>query len=126
MATHTILVIDDSRTVLLRTRRALELAGYQVITLNTAVGAVRQIRLHRPDLVLLDLSMPELDGEELLRVVERFGILPELTVLLYSDQSEETLRDVATRSGAHGYIQKSSDEELVDKVNEWMQYQWPF
>lgn len=119
----TIVIIDDSKTVLLIAARVLQDEGYDVIPLSTAVGAVTRLRQHRPDLLLLDLSMPELDGEKLLQVVADLGVLPNLTVLLYSDQDVERLRMVAARSGAEGYIQKGDLGVLIEQVNEWMSYQ---
>jgi len=116
-----ILVIDDSKTVLLRTRHALEQAGYVVVTLETAMGATSVIREERPDLILLDLTMPEVDGEQLLEVVRNFGILPDTTILLYSGEDEAILQLVTTRANADGYIQKTGDMDvLLTQVREYL------
>ncbi len=114
-----ILVIDDSKTILISVKMTLMRGGYEVVTLESALNATAVIRAERPDLLLLDLSMPEVDGEDLLNIIRRFNILPTMKVVLHSDQEAHILQDVVTYAGADGFIQKTSPEKLLALVDGW-------
>lgn len=64
-----ILVIDDDPDLCAMLKRALEHAGHRVVTANDGMEAIRAFELNRPSVLLVDLMMPHLDGEELLRVL---------------------------------------------------------
>lgn len=119
LAPPKILVIDDSNAVLCITKCALVQGGYDVVTLESAVDATSVIRAERPDLLLLDLSMPDIDGEDLILVIRRFNILPTMKIVLHSDQEEHLLQDAVTYSGADGYIRKTSPAKLVPLIDSW-------
>jgi two-component system OmpR family response regulator len=118
---HTILVIDDSNAVLDAARTTLERAGYRVITRNRPSGSITAILNEKPDLVLLDLNMPTLSGDAILKVLCKAQSFPETVVLLHSALPLEKLRLKAVTSGAHGYVQKTDNApEFLRRIEYWI------
>jgi DNA-binding response OmpR family regulator len=116
-STPYILLIDDDPQILLMMKRALEKEGYEAIALTSGRAALDSIQERRPDLVILDLSMPEPDGFDILRI-ER-AQRPQLNIVVMSGYLSGALLEVARLLGAIGTIQKPfSAEELVQLVRE--------
>lgn len=116
----TVLIVDDSGIVLEVAKRALERAGYRVITRDRPSGSVAAIIRERPDVVLLDVKMPTLTGDMLAKILTKV-IGPETLVLLHSSLPVEALRLKALSTGAHGYIQKTENAtEFVRRIEYWM------
>jgi two-component system, OmpR family, response regulator len=116
-----VLVIDDSDIVLESCRSILERAGYRVITRNRPSGSITAILNERPDVVLLDLNMPSLSGEAILKVLGKSQNRPDTMVLLHSSLPLETLRLKAVTTGAHGYIQKTENNtEFLRRLEYWI------
>jgi CheY-like chemotaxis protein len=117
----TVLVVDDSEVVLELVKKALEGAGYSVITRSKPSGSVAAILRDKPDVVLLDVNMPTLSGDTIAKILGRMSQSPETLVLLHSSLSIDNLRLKAIATGAHGYIQKTeSATELVRRIEYWM------
>jgi CheY-like chemotaxis protein len=114
-----ILVADDDEDILTLVTAVLERAGHEVVAARDGAAALAAARDRRPDLAVLDVSMPELDG---LQVVERLRDDDEtrdLPVVLLSArvQEEDVARGFAT--GASAYVRKPfSPRELTDRVAE--------
>jgi DNA-binding response OmpR family regulator len=121
LSPRTILIIDDSNAVLAAARSILERAGYRVITRNRPSGSITAILNEKPDVVLLDLDMPTLSGEAILKVLGKSQNRPETIVLMHSALPLETLKAKALNSGAHGYIQKTDNTaELLRRLEYWI------
>jgi DNA-binding response OmpR family regulator len=117
----TVLVIDDSDVVLELVKKSLENAGYHVLTRNEASGSVAAILRDRPDVVLLDVNMPNLSGDTIAKILGCVSQNMETLVLLHSGLSIDNLRLKAIATGAHGYIQKTdSATELVRRIEYWI------
>lgn len=106
-----VLVVEDDPIQLRVLRDRLRRAGYTVITRDSTLGTSSFILEHRPDVVLLDLGMPALGGEELAMILRRHGINRMTGVILHSGASRQELERVRQASGALGAIQKNGDEE---------------
>ncbi len=120
----TVLVIDDSNFVLESTRSALESAGYRVITRNRPSGSITAILNEKPDIVLLDLNMPMLSGEAILKILTSAPNPNRTMVLLHSGLPTEALRGKALKTGAHGYVQKTDNSaEFLRRVEYWLKRQ---
>src|SRR3954471_6474798 len=110
----TILVADDSPEILRITRDYLEHAGFSVLTATDGAGALRLARQQDPDLVVLDLSMPGMDGLDVARALRRESGLPIIMLTARADESD-TL--VGLELGADDYVTKPfSPKELVARV----------
>lgn len=110
-----VLVVDDDPTVSDVVRRYLERAGYRVSAASDGHGALAQIARDRPDLVVLDLMLPGIDGLEVCRRLRQHtGDLP---VIMLTALGEETDRVLGLQLGADDYITKPfSPRELVLRV----------
>jgi len=112
-----ILLVDDDAQVVKFLKKALEENGYQVTATTSGQDALAQLRAHQPDLLILDLNMPEPDGFDLLKI-ER-SEFPYLRILAISGYLKGALLDAAKIVGATATLEKPvSPEKLVAKVRE--------
>ena len=111
-----VMIIDDNDEVLQVTRDLLEHDGYDVVTHQNAFGATSAIRANRPDLILLDINMPALSGENLVPLILANSHTSRVPILFYSSNDEDTLLESVTRLGVAGYICKGNVPELRSKV----------
>jgi CheY-like chemotaxis protein len=101
-----IFMVDDSATALALARRLLEPAGHQVESTSEPTEALELIRKSQPDLVILDVMMPRLNGFELCRMLRKDPELAEMPIIMASAKAYESDREKARRLGASGYIIK--------------------
>jgi two-component system response regulator ResD len=112
-----VLVVDDEPTIADVVGRYLERAGYAATQVGDGYRAVAAVRDHRPDLVVLDLMLPGLDGLEVMRRIRALGPEPPAIILLTA-RGQETDRVVGLRLGADDYVVKPfSPAELVARVD---------
>src|SRR6478736_5397372 len=110
----TILVVDDATDILRLTTDYLVHAGFRVVTSGTAAGALRLARTERPDLLILDLGLPDGDGLDVARAIRRTSDLP---IIMLTARTEETDTLIGLELGADDYITKPfSPRELVARV----------
>ena len=109
-----VLVVDDEPQILAVVRDYLEHSGFEVLTAADGPTALRVIRGSRPDLLVLDLGLPGLDGLDVARAVRRDGELP---IIMLTARSEEADRVAGLELGADDYLTKPfSPRELVARV----------
>lgn len=110
-----ILLVDDEDSILATVRMFLELSGLRVITAADGKEALQMIAAHRPDLVVLDVLMPRLDGRETLRRLrQRKDWTP---VILLTQVTGTAQRIMAIEEGADDYLDKPFDpQELVARI----------
>ena len=99
-----ILIVDDEEGFRDGMADLLEMEGYMVAVARDAIEAVRMVPEFRPQVILLDLRMPLLDGEGFLRGMSGVPATKKVPVVLIS--AKEDLQKVAERSGATAYLQK--------------------
>ena len=110
----TILVVDDEPKIAALARDYLEHAGFAVITASTGRAALDTVRRERPDLVILDLGLPELDGLDVTREIRRDSSLPIVMLTARDDELDKLL---GLELGADDYLTKPfSPRELVARV----------
>ena len=112
----TVLVVDDEPTIVEIVGRYMERAGFETYTAPDGYKALDVATEHRPDLVVLDVMLPGIDGIEVMeRLQERSG--PPIAVILLTARGEESDRLVGLRNGADDYVVKPfSPAELVARV----------
>jgi CheY-like chemotaxis protein len=103
-AGHRILIVDDEEGFRDGMADLLDMEGYAVAVARDAIEAVRLVPEFRPEVILLDLRMPLLDGEGFLRGMSGVPATRRVPVVLIS--AKEDLRAVADRTGAAGFLQK--------------------
>ncbi|HLF24760.1 MAG TPA: response regulator transcription factor [Anaerolineae bacterium] len=110
----TILVVDDEPKIVQLARDYLEHAGFSVLTAHTGKSALVTARSAKPDLLILDLGLPELDGLDVTRALRKDSNVP---IIMLTARAEETDKLIGLELGADDYITKPfSPKELVARV----------
>jgi two-component system alkaline phosphatase synthesis response regulator PhoP len=110
----TILVVDDEPRIVQLVRDYLEHGGFSVLVATDGAAALRTARTGRPDLVVLDLGLPGLDGLDVTRALRRDGEVP---IIMLTARTEESDKLVGLELGADDYLTKPfSPKELVARV----------
>jgi DNA-binding response OmpR family regulator len=99
----TVLVVDDERTVLETLASGLEREGYRVLTAADGAAGLAQFRSSNPDLLVLDLMLPELSGVELCRIIRRESSVP---IIMLTAKDSEIDKVVGLEVGADDYVTK--------------------
>ena len=116
-----LLVVDDSPTAILWHRMLLEEEGYQVLTANDGAEGVDVAREHLPELVLLDVIMPRMNGFEACRALREDERTRDIPVLMITTRSEMQNVLQGFESGCNEYITKPVDRtELLTKVRSYL------
>ena len=117
-----ILVTDDEPNIVRLIQVNLERQGFQVETANNGAQALEKIRANRPDLLVSDVMMPEMDGFELLSNIRRDPVLENLPVIMLTAKAQD--RDVLegyTR-GADMYLTKPFKFNFLFKLSKYLNY----
>jgi two-component system alkaline phosphatase synthesis response regulator PhoP len=110
----TILVVDDEPKIVKLVRDYLERAGFRVHAASDGKAALDMARAERPDLIILDLGLPKMDGLDVTRELRKTSTAP---IIMLTARSEETDKLVGLELGADDYITKPfSPKELVARV----------
>ena len=114
-----VLVIDDDPIVLEVVRERLEGAGFVVVVRDEPLGTTNVVRDERPDIVLLDIMMPALNGERLAALLRANRSLNTLSIVLHSSKAPSELLPLVEQTGAIGAISKSESEgEFMRRFHE--------
>ena len=109
-----ILVVDDEPKIAQLARDYFEHAGFDVVTALTGKAALASVRAEKPDLVVLDLGLPEIDGLDVTRALRRDSNVP---IIMLTARAEETDKLVGLELGADDYLTKPfSPKELVARA----------
>lgn len=119
MLSWSILVVDDEPNTVEFLRITLELGGYEVLEALNGTAALQQVALHQPDLVLLDVMMPEMDGLEVCRRLRADLETADLPVVILSARtSVEAIRE-GLAAGATRYLTKPvTRDNLLETIRE--------
>jgi len=114
-----VMVIDDSITMRKVTTRVLESHGLKVLTAKDGVDAVEKLHDNIPDLILLDIEMPRMDGYELAEHVRSDSRLRKIPIIMVTSRAGQKHRKRARKIGANGYLTKPYQEaELIEQVGD--------
>lgn len=114
MQDATILVVEDERSISEVVTLYLTRSGYHVIAVHDGKAALQELTKQKPDLVILDLMLPEIDGWELTRRIRAEGTTP---IIMVTARREESDRILGLEMGADDYVIKPfSPQELVSRV----------
>ncbi|WP_129775191.1 response regulator [Peristeroidobacter soli] len=113
-ALHQVLIVEDEPDIRGILRTLLKTAGYRVIETETAARAIVEARTHKPDLLLVDLGLPDADGLKVIRSVREWSPVP---VVVLSARTMESQKIEALDAGADDYVTKPfSAPELLARV----------
>lgn len=117
MGKPTILVVDDERHILELVKFNLEKDGYQVSVAQDGKEAYNMARMEKPDLVILDVMLPEMDGFEVCRMIQKDSEISDIPIIMLTARSEEIDKILGLEIGADDYITKPfSPRELLARV----------
>ena len=119
-AAKRILVVDDDEALLETTRATLEKEGYEVHLHQSVFGAVSMARRISPDLILLDINMPAMSGEELVALLREGGASTCKQIVFYSSNDESSLRYLTLHYGVRGYVCKGDPGQLKLRVSRYL------
>ncbi len=112
-----ILIIDDSPTEIFALRRMLEGGGYEVLSASNAETGLAKARHEKPDLILMDVLMPGMNGFQATRRLAKDPETAGIPIIVVTTKSQETDRIWALRQGARDYVVKPPAEaELLSKI----------
>ena len=116
-----ILVVDDSPTEIFQFKEMLEKLGHEVITADNGRDGVSMATSEQPDVVLMDIVMPDMNGFQATRQIARGEATKHIPVIIVSSKNQETDKVWGQRQGAKGYITKPVDtDELVSAMKACM------
>lgn len=114
-----IFVIDDDEQLLRMVGLMLERGGHTATLISNPMEGLERIKADEPDLVVLDVMMPNLNGHDITRQIRNVPNLEKLPVLILTARSQEIDRQTALKSGANGYLSKPvTAQELLSQVDD--------
>jgi CheY-like chemotaxis protein len=123
MNQNKILLVDDSKFFLRATTSVFEREGFRVLTASSGQEALRVAQAELPELIILDLQLPKLDGMMVLRMIRGIPHLHEIPVIVLSGNSSPQDQSKAHELGIIGYFLKDTTRltDLVDLVRRSLQ-----
>ncbi|MCK5580674.1 MAG: response regulator [Candidatus Omnitrophica bacterium] len=119
MSQKRILIVDDEPEVTMMVRMRLEASGYEVISANDGKSGLEKAKQENPDLVMLDVMMPKMDGYKvcgLLKADIRYNKIP---VIMFTARAPEEEAEIMREVGADAYVNKPLNaEELLAKIKD--------
>jgi twitching motility two-component system response regulator PilH len=116
-----ILIVDDSPSQLMGIRRIVEKLGHDALTAEDGAAGVEAAKREIPDLILMDVVMPNLNGFQATRSISREATTKHIPVILVTTKDQDTDRMWGLRQGAKAYITKPfSETELSDLIAQYL------
>ena len=117
-----ILIVDDSPSQLVGIKRIVEKLGHQTITAEDGAAGVDAAKREVPDLILMDVVMPNLNGFQATRSIAKDAKTSHIPIILVTTKDQETDRVWGIRQGAKAYVTKPINEgELVETIQKLLQ-----
>jgi two-component system, cell cycle response regulator DivK len=107
--TETILLVEDTEDNRFMMRRLLEMSGYQVVEATNGEEAVRLAQSERPDVILMDLSLPVIDGLAATRAIRKLDGFGKVPIVAVSAHDTSDFQSDALEAGCNSYITKPID-----------------
>lgn len=115
-----IVVIDDDINHLITTKSILEDEGYDIVIHQGPFGSTNIIRDAKPDLILLDINMPGLSGDNLLQLLKEHDSIKNIPIVFYSSNDEDALRKAVKEFQVNDYICKGDIIKLKKKIAKFL------
>ena len=114
-----VLIVDDTTTTRMHERLLLVDLGFEIDEARDGIEAMKKVSVDRPDLVLMDIEMPKMDGIECCRMIKQDKRFRETKVIMVSSKDEFSKIDEAFKAGCDDYVTKPIDRaELLEKIGE--------
>jgi twitching motility two-component system response regulator PilH len=113
-----ILIVDDSPSQLLGMKRIVEKLGHEIVTAEDGASGVEVAKNTMPDLILMDVVMPNLNGFQATRAISKEPSTANIPVVLVTTKDQETDKVWGMRQGAKAYITKPfTENQLIEVIN---------
>jgi twitching motility two-component system response regulator PilH len=113
-----ILIVDDSPSQLMGMKRIVEKLGHEAVTAEDGAAGVEAAKTNLPDLILMDVVMPNLNGFQATRAISKEATTAQIPVVLVTTKDQETDKVWGMRQGAKAYITKPfTENQLVEVIN---------
>ncbi|HPN55716.1 MAG TPA: response regulator [Candidatus Omnitrophota bacterium] len=117
----TILLCEDSKVLSELLYETLKAHGYQVLTADNGYDALAKARNDHPDLILLDLMLPKIDGLKICRMLKFDEKYKKIPIIIFTAKAEESDQALGFQVGADAYIPKTiGPEKLLEKLKEFL------
>ena len=113
---RTVLVAEDNDDVRLMMRTLLEMKGYGVVEAGDGQETLSVAQVARPDLILMDLQLPRLNGFAVARFIRQHDELRGVPILIVSGHDPAKHRNLALAAGCNGYVQKPVDFDQLERL----------
>ena len=115
----TILIVDDSRTAIAVLKKTLAPTGYDILSAEDGEEGIAMAKLHQPDLILMDIIMPGLNGFQATRILRKDADTQNIPIVIISGNEQATEKFWGLRVGANGFLAKPVDRaELFHLLRE--------
>jgi twitching motility two-component system response regulator PilH len=116
-----VLIVDDSPTEMHVMKTMLEKNGFDILTAESGEAGIETARSEKPDLILMDVVMPGLNGFQATRQLTNDSATANIPIIIVTTKNQETDRAWGMRQGAKDYLTKPVEEtQLVDKINQYL------
>jgi DNA-binding response OmpR family regulator len=116
-----IMIVDDERDLVETLTYRLEASGYTVLTAHDGEEGLEKAREEKPDLILLDVMMPKMDGYHVCRLLKFDEELKDIPIIMLTARGQEQDRKTGTDSGANDYVTKPFESsDLLKKIKEYL------
>ena len=113
-----ILIVDDSPSQLMGMKRIVEKLGHEALTAEDGAAGVEMAKANVPDLILMDVVMPNLNGFQATRAISKEAATAHIPIVLVTTKHQETDKVWGMRQGAKAYITKPFNEsQLIEVIN---------
>ena len=114
---RTVLIIEDEKLIIVSTQMVLEAAGFRVESATNGEDGIAKAKSHAPDLVLLDIMMPGIDGWETLTRLKRDAATANIPVVIFTAREHSRGHQKSAEMGAADYFRKPFEpDELIELV----------
>lgn len=114
-----ILLVDDEKDLVYAVKLELEAKNFEVLTANDGREGLEKARSEKPDLIILDLMLPKLDGYKVCRILKFDAKYKDIPIIMFSARGEESDKQTGKEVGADAYLTKTFEPQaLVSKIKE--------
>lgn len=119
-----VLVVDDEGGIVESLKVRLEAAGYEVLTAGDGQAALDKVRAEQPDLIILDILMPKIDGYEVCRLLKFDKRYKDIPIIMLTAKTQDSDKETGMEVGADEYMGKPFDSQvLLRKIKELLKEQ---
>ena len=114
-----LLLIDDEVQLLEMLQIRLEANGYEIVTANDGVEGIEKVKSENPDLIILDIMMPKMDGYEVCEILKNDPQYSKIPIIFLSAKAQEDNMKIGKEEGAEAFVKKPFEtSDLLTKIEE--------